>query len=70
MKIKATNDEAMKQAEIAQAEKEAQAKATADKAEAKAKADIANKVEKYRQQEWYGRDEDPNFTWDDAYNII
>ena len=72
LKIKATNDEAVRQAEIAQAEKEAQAKAAADKAEAKAKAqvDIANKVEKYRQQEWYGRDEDPHFTWDDAYNII
>ena len=72
VKIKATNDEAIKKAEIAQAEKEAQAKAAADKAEAKAKAktEIANKVEKYRQQEWYGRDEDPNFTWDDAYNII
>ena len=72
VKIKATNDEAIKQAEIAQAEKEAQAKAAADKAEAKAKAqvDIANKVEKYRQQEWYGGDEDPHFTWDDAYNII
>jgi tetratricopeptide (TPR) repeat protein len=64
MKLKDSNDESVKKKEIAQAKKEAQAKAAAE-----AKANT-NKVEKYRKQVWYGMDEDPSFTWDDAYNII
>ena len=81
-KLKDSNDEAIERAEIAQAKKEAEAKVAASEqakkdaqakaaAEAQAKVEaVRNKVEGYRQQVWYGRDEDPDFTWDDAYNII
>ena len=64
LKLKDSNDESVKKEEIAQAKKEARAKVAA---EAKARA---NKVETYRKQAWYGMDEDPSFTWDDAYNTI
>ncbi|MFB5284103.1 hypothetical protein [Peribacillus sp. Hz7] len=67
-KLKDSNNEAIKRAEIAQAKKEAEATVAAEN-QAKAEA-VKNKVEEYRQQVWYGRDEDPDFTWDDAYNII